>query len=415
MAEGGDTAGTVSQVQRTRDSKVLLICFLLIASTVSWRHKAYFTGSIDIVVLLKGVLSLVGLILSASLLARGSRFQLGTRSSWLLGLLLTASFFGGWSSGSTFASIVLIARIAMLAITVFLMLRTVEHETVIRSLVTVMLAFAMVSALSGARSLGATGSRLGGGIPPCTPNELAFLCAIPLIAIGWLAITRQTTNGRRDLVLVVSLFAIIWLTGSRTGLVAVILALVVMLLQVRRMSPSMLITVLMAVPAVVYVMASGVVSSFIDRGGSANISTLSQRTVAWNAALHLHKQFWDTWFGGGLSTKVIPVVAQYRTSQILDSSWISALVQAGLVGIVLLGALAVLALLSATFTDRPQRLLWTGLLVFLLVRSYLESGLIDSSPAFIVFFAVSTLVEKGSRRQARPADRVRHQLAPITA
>jgi hypothetical protein len=213
----------------------------------------------------------------------------------------------------------------------------------------------------------------------------------------------------------VLLLAIIWLTESRTGLIAVVLAFVIMLVQVRRMSPPVLICTLVTVPLIVYVAASGLMSSFIGRGGASNISTLSERTVAWKAALHLHTQFWDVWFGGGLSTKVIPVVAQYRTSQILDSSWISALVQAGLVGITLLGLLAAFAMVSAALTRRPERLLWTGLLVFLLARSYLESGLIDATPAFIMFFAVSTLVEPASRGRARSTEPAIHQAIPISA
>jgi hypothetical protein len=50
---------------------------------------------------------------------------------------------------------------------------------------------------------------------------------------------------------------------------------------------------------------------------------------------------------------------------------------------------------------RPDRLLYLSLLVFILVRSVLESGLLDATPAFCVFFAISLVSEERSRRASR--------------
>jgi hypothetical protein len=81
----------------------------------------------------------------------------------------------------------------------------------------------------------------------------------------------------------------------------------------------------------------------------------------------------------------------------LDSTWVSLLVQAGWFG-VLVGAGWVLWTVRGVLrAPRRHRVLFMGLLVFLLGRSVLESGLFDATVAFLLFTAVSLLAEGGSR------------------
>jgi len=381
-----------------RDRQVLLISALLLGATVSWRHGTYFTGSVDRVVVLKGVMSVAALMLARTTAHRaGVRRRLGTRSVWILALFLGASFFGGWSTGALFASTVLLVRVAILAATVFLMLRAYPAEHVVRSLVVMMAWFAGIAAVTGLPGL-AGGGRLQGGLPPLNANEIAFLCGATVIAVVWRDLHGQAA--RWDAFLIIVFFGVIWITGSRTGLTALVLALIVMLVQVRRLPVPAFSALLVAVPIVVYLFGSGVVSGYLGRGGEGNVTTFSNRTIAWQAALHLHTGFWDQWFGNGLSMKKIPVTARWWDTQGLDSSWISALVQAGLVGVFILAAWSLINLLSASCSARPARLLWLSLLVFMLVRSVLESGLLDATPAFLLFFAVSVATEATSRRAA---------------
>jgi hypothetical protein len=75
----------------------------------------------------------------------------------------------------------------------------------------------------------------------------------------------------------------------------------------------------------------------------------------------------------------------------------SAYVQGGRVGLALLALWAVAAVLSAAATRRPERLLWTGLIAYLLLGSVLESGLLDATPAFCIFFLVCVASERASR------------------
>jgi hypothetical protein len=51
---------------------------------------------------------------------------------------------------------------------------------------------------------------------------------------------------------------------------------------------------------------------------------------------------------------------------------------------------------------REDRMILTGLLVFLVLRSILESGLLDSMPPFIVFMLISLLSDQTTRRSEVP-------------
>lgn len=97
----------------------------------------------------------------------------------------------------------------------------------------------------------------------------------------------------------------------------------------------------------------------------------------------------QTLFGQGLAAKSVPVTGQFWTTQILDSSWFSAFLQAGLIGIVLAITLVIYAATQAFRNARPAKDLWVALLVFVVVRSIFESGLIDTSMSFVVFMVVA--------------------------
>ena len=97
--------------------------------------------------------------------------------------------------------------------------------------------------------------------------------------------------------------------------------------------------------------------------------------------------------GAGLAEKQVPVVGQFWQTQVLDSSWMSALVQAGRIGMVLLGVWVAWAFVTALHGQGAHRMLFVGLLAYLIARSILESGLVETAPrpAFITFFLVSVL------------------------
>jgi hypothetical protein len=149
-------------------------------------------------------------------------------------------------------------------------------------------------------------------------------------------------------------------------------------------------------------LATSAVTNLLLRGGDQNVTTLASRTIAWKAALTMEGSTWQRWFGGGLPMKHIPVSGQFWQTQLLDSSWISALVQTGLIGLTLTAVWTLAALGSAFRTPRPWRPLWVGLVAFVGLRSLLESGLFDASTSFILFAMVSLMSERATRLAPDP-------------
>ncbi|MCU1616953.1 MAG: conserved rane protein of unknown function, partial [Frankiales bacterium] len=214
-------------------------------------------------------------------------------------------------------------------------------------------------------------------------------------------------GGWPDAIAAAFFLPVLWATGSRTALLMLVLGILVMGLQIRRPRAGLVVgaLVLAAVTAVA-AEATGIVAAFAARGG-AGTSTLDSRFVAWRAALTWAASNWQKVFGGGLSVKIIPVHTQWRDTQPLDSSWVSLLVQAGALGMLIAAAWVLWTARGALCAPYAHRVLFQGLLVFLVGRSLTESGLFDATPAFLLFLAVSLLAEGGSRERLRSEEAAR--------
>ncbi len=366
---------------------------LLVPSVVSWRQGDLYAGGVDPVVAAKALLNVFALLLALiAVRLTPRRNVMSSITLWLFAIMLAGSFFGAWYTRTTLsASLVDIARDAVIALTVQQFLRAYSTEQVLQVLVSWMAVVALIAAATGDAKAGAARGhlthRLGGGIPQLQPNELAGLCAVVVVALVWRLLTG---NGRWwDLPMLAVQLVIIWQTNSRTALLAAVLGIVFMVFQLRRVPVPAALSVLAAVGALFYVIAgTSAVSKYFERGGSSNISTLSSRTVAWSSAFHLHTVFWNIWFGSGLSQLQVPVSVKYRVVQVLDSSWVSALVQTGYVGLAVLGILAIRAFVVSFGRPAPFRILATGMTMFVVVRSILETGLISASPMYLVFLVL---------------------------
>jgi hypothetical protein len=397
-------------------ARLLCIGLCLVGSTVVWRQGVYFSGSLDPVVAGKGLVSLIGLALAIALAQSAPRRPVGTGTLWFVGIFLLASTFGALTRGTVGASGPIVVRVAILTATVYFLLRAAPVADALRALVHACAIVAVVATATGIPTLAE--GRLGGGIPPLNPNELALLSGIVVLAAVWrILMGHPTWQGS---VTVIGFLGIIWLTGSRTSLIMVLLGVAVMTLHVRRPRVGLVVTLLCtAAAAVVVVALTGVVHSFIERGGDGT-STLDSRLIAWRAAWSWAESVWQIAFGGGLSVKFIPVEGQWWNTQLLDSSWVSALVQAGWIGLVVALIWVLWIFRGARLAPREERMLFLGLTVFLAGRSLLESGLFDATPGFILLAAISMRVEGGTRLRL-PGRRVRpgvpapreHQVAGI--
>lgn len=380
------------------------VVLLLVVATITWRPQVFYTGGLDPIVAAKAMLVSVAIALAwFARVQRGAGRPMGTAHLWLLLGYLTAAAFGAWTLGILPVTAIMAIRILMLAVAVALLVKTFPAEQLFRDVIAVTLLVGTIAVVSGLGRFVATG-RLGGGIPPLHPNELALLCAIP--AIGCCHLVLQGRARLWQVAAVPLMLGAIWATGSRTSLMAVLAAILVMLLQSRRLHPAMVVALACSVPVAAYVvLATPLLADFFGRGGTDNLMTLNSRSIGWAGALAYPETVWNHLFGSGLAVRMVPVLGQYWDEQVIDSSWVSAFVHAGWVGA---GALALWMTLVAWRSTRvapERRMLAQGLLVFLLIRSVLESGLIDSTPAFLVLCLISLTLDRGSVLTDRAAQR----------
>lgn len=368
--------------------RLYVIFLLLLVSALAWRKGVYYSGGADLVVVAKGGLTLLAFALAVTAPRPALRWS-HLRAApvlWLGAYLAVATIGGLLQDQEPLPSMILVARLALLAVVLVLTVRAYSWSAVISALAGSMLLVGIFAAATGIGTLAE--GRLAGGIPPISPNEICLLISVPLITIMW----RCLNHGGRwlDVCLIPVLMAMVWATGSRTGLAALMVAALLLLMSSRRLSVPIFTALMAAVPACMYVVGwTPLVSGFVDRGDAASLFTLNSRTVAWSSAVEYADTLAERLFGAGLAVKRIPVSAMYRDEQIFDSSWVSAIVQVGVLGILALVLLVWVAVRAAGTSPRPERSLYLAILLFLLIVSLLESGLFDTTVSFIVFFSLT--------------------------
>ncbi|MEA5118190.1 MAG: hypothetical protein VB036_11305 [Propionicimonas sp.] len=389
-----------------------LVFLILVVATEPWRPANYFEGSFDSVVILKGLLSVIAAATAWWLIRDRPRRTVPAWPAVLMTLYLAITVFGGWANGSLMASVVIVVRVLILILTVYLLLSGYDGYAVMAGLVGALATVALFSVLTN------TGrpfnGRLAGGLPPLHPNEIA---AISAVVILWLI--HRGANARESLADFVALgaagYALI-ATESRTSLMMVVPAAAILILMARRVHLRVLLPFLVGLPTLVIVLFSGdFLTEALTRGGSEeDITSLSNRTIAWTAALMPKSNHWLTWLGGGLSMKQIEVPGQWWSHQILDSSWISALVQSGYLGVVLCLALILYGVACIIRTPGELRAFRLAVVTFLSLRGVLESGLFDASTAFLVCFTALALPDARGQLHPTPAPVLARATLPST-
>ncbi|MFC7861119.1 O-antigen ligase family protein [Arthrobacter koreensis] len=365
------------------------IWLLLLGSTVAWRKGFYYDGGADGVVLAKAACQALACVLAFALAARApQRRKIPGRPFLLLFLFVSVSLLGAVAVGDIGASVVLAARLLLVAATVGFLLAASPTPSALKPLLVAMAIVGLVSAATGLPGLLA-GQRLSGVIPPLRPNAIAMLCGVPAIALAHSILRGKGTFARVTFLGI--LLGSVLATESRTALLGLALAVALIVLALRRMRRVVAVGLLglgtVMLPALLYTPA---LMNMVMRPGSASLLTLNSRTLAWETVLDTPARTWERWVGGGLSIKTVAVEGQYWDSQVLDSSWISALAQAGVLGTLVLAVWA-LSLLSRSLRRAPDSFL-PAMLVFLLLRSFLENGLTEVSTSFLLFFAMSLVV-----------------------
>ncbi len=362
------------------------VFLVLIGATIPWRSKTYFEGGLDPIVVIKAVLSLF--VLGCAVLVAFNRPSRELRSGPVVFLLLYlgVTVIGAWSTGELVPAVVIVVRVLVVVATIVVLSRTFDGVTLLGCLVAALATYAVVGAVTGAGSLAE--GRLEGGLPPLHPNELASICALVLLWCLWRILNGQ--DSWLHLVSVPVATAMLIATGSRTPLIAVAAGALLVILHAQAMRMRTVVIALVLTPVLWWVLVgTNFVRGLLVRDDPAELTTLSNRTIAWQAALGPKSSPWLTWFGGGLPMKRIEVPGQYWETQILDSSWVSALVQGGYLGLVLCALWMLSSMFATANSPRPLRAIQLALLCYLALRGFLESGLFDASTAFLVFFTVA--------------------------
>jgi O-antigen ligase len=394
----------------------LFVVFLIVViSVVPWRRGTLFAGDVDDVVVAKAAVAILGLGLAV--LVRGwsaartdydrlnqrlrefdtLHQKIGVRTLALFAAIVVVASLGAVAAGDAASGLVLSVRIVMAATTVALLVASAPPMVSLVTLLSAMATVAVFAAITGVL-LGEPG-RLAGGIPEMAPNVLAGIAGPPLVAIS----AHVASRGIRlwNSAAFVALLAIVLATGSRTTLLVVVIGIVIVLMHVQRLPASAMVGAIASVPVFfALIVFSNTVTETLTRGQSLDeLSTFSSRTVAWQAVLATPLETWDKWIGVGLAAKTVEVQERWRDVQVLDSSWVSIIAQAGIIGTLLLIAWAV-----TTFADSIRRrdiaVLTTPLLVYLLIRGFTENGLIESSPTFVLFLVISLIVEPTASHQS---------------
>lgn len=408
-AQGRGTAMRVDGTQQPDAARrlwvSLFVVFLLVmASVIPWRRGSIYAGGLDVVVVAKAVIAVIALGLSAIVYSRARpRGVVGVRTLSLLLAIVAVSSLGAAATGDASADLVLSVRILIATATVVLLVSSAPPLVSLTTLLFSMGATALFAAVTGVL-LGEPG-RLAGGLPEMAPNVLAGIAGPPLVAIA----VHLARRGIRlwNSAAFVSMLAIVLATGSRTSLLVVIVGIVIVLMHSRRLPPSTMIAAIASVPVLFALAAfTDAVSQALSRGQSLDeLTTLSSRTVAWEAVLATPFGSWDKWIGVGLSAKTVAVQERWRDVQVLDSSWVSIIAQAGIIGTALL-IVWVITTFAESLHRRDLAVLTTPLLIILLIRSFTENGLIESSPTFLLFLTISLILEPATRypasRQAAP-------------
>ncbi len=387
---------------------------LLVLSLLAWRENVYYSGGVDPVVVGKAVVAGAALTLAWLASPAGVLDRLRGRTVVLAVCYVAVSMVGAAASGNLLASGVLAIRLLMVLATVALLITSFPKPLLVRSYATAMVVVGLVLAAAGAPTLlsgggpALTAGRLTGGLLGTTPNDMAMLFGPPALVLLWLVTQERARPWHGGLLLL--LVGLTWLTASRTGLLGLALGFLLLVLLAPRVKLGVLATLLISVPVMVFVAAfTGVFSGYFGRGGLQNLTTLNSRTLAWQAAFDAGHDFYTRWFGGGLSIKTVSVVGTYWDSQVLDSSWVSAFVQAGILGLVILALWSVTTLWCAARDDTPYRSLWLAMAAYAIMRSALENGLLDVYVMFVAMLVPALMVDLRSGSEEEADDEVEAQ------
>jgi len=237
------------------------------------------------------------------------------------------------------------------------------------------------------------------------PNSLAMTLALGLPMAWYLGMTH-----RRALVrwigrayLPISLLAIT-LTGSRGGMITAFVGLLIVPLTIPNLSPGKVVTAIVLLVfsgalAVSYV-PENIVERLATTGESVQSLSLGGRFRLWRAGMHA---FFDRpLMGHGTASFLRAITPELGyTAQVAHNSYLSVLVEEGLIGLLLFLSMLGLVFLDVLRLPRLERRFALVLLTTLCV-AMLPLTWEDEKPVWLIMAALVGLSHAEARRSAKP-------------
>lgn len=189
--------------------------------------------------------------------------------------------------------------------------------------------------------------------------------------------------------------ALIVLSRTRTAPLAALTGLLLAALALRRHQGARRIAAVFLAACVAAAPFLGTISTWALRGqDTSQLERLSGRTLVWDFILSQPLTDLTRWFGHGLGEKRI--LLRRGEGDInymaIDNSWLDSYWESGLVGLVLIVAATLAALVYALRTPEPgARAVAAFLCGYVLVASINESGLCDLSSMTLLLLASAQL------------------------
>lgn len=257
------------------------------------------------------------------------------------------------------------------------------------------------------RAFSYNGGRLVGVIWPMLPTQIAQYAAIAagLTVVLWLA---RLVSARATLLGVAANAVVLLLSHTRTAVIGLVAGIVVAGLslfatnsRVRRFFATATAAVLIGTLTV-----AGAVTTWLTRGENAQgLTTLTGRTNFWALVLNTPRTKFEELFGFGLSNVSINGLP-------IDSNWLAAYMQEGLVGVVVCAAMVVFLLVTALFQPPGvRRALALFLVTYCLLASFTEDAFTSVSTYLLDLIVAASLLVVPLAAQRRS----RHQAGSLTA
>lgn len=261
----------------------------------------------------------------------------------------------------------------------------------------VMVASALLGLLVAPGKAFAFDSRLTGIIWPMFPTQLAQYAALAmgLTVVLWLG---RLVRGRMTVLAVAIGMAALILSHTRTAMLGLVAGLLVAGIsvfasnsRVQRFFLAAVVTVVVGTPTV-----ANVITTWVTRGQNAEgLVTLTGRTNFWTLVLNEPRTISQEVFGFGLSNASINGLP-------IDSNWLAAYQQEGLVGVSICALILVWLFLTAFFQPQgTRRAVVLFVLTYCLLASVTEDAFTNASTYLLDLVAAASLLAVAPRPAGR--------------